>query len=95
MKLLFTPLRMISTRLAGIVGRRSVDRIWRTFDRSTPPKSDERSAGWVRLAAALALEGAVLRLAAGLFDKASREWFQRLTGRWPGAKRPAAEDAEG
>jgi hypothetical protein len=94
MKLLFTPLRMISTRLAGIVGRRSVDRIWRTFDRDTPPKSDQRSASWVRLAAALALEGAVLRLTAGLFDKASREWFQRLTGRWPGTKGSDAAQAK-
>jgi hypothetical protein len=90
MKLLFTPLRWISARIAAALGRRSVERIWRTFDEQAPPKSDQRSAGWARLAAALALEGAVLRLAAGLFDKASREWFQRLTGRWPGGEHPDA-----
>lgn len=90
MKLLFAPIRIISGRLAALTGRRTVDRLWRLFDGGKPPKPEDRAVGWPRLLASLMLEGAVLRLLAGVADHASRSWFATLTGRWPGEKPPSA-----
>ncbi|HMD56814.1 MAG TPA: DUF4235 domain-containing protein [Solirubrobacteraceae bacterium] len=84
MKLVFAPIRIASSLLAGITGRRAVDRVWRLFDDGGPPKPEDRTVSWPRLVAALVLEGAILRLMAGVLDHASRSWFAALTGRWPG-----------
>jgi hypothetical protein len=83
-KLLFAPFRIVASRLAGVTGRRTVDRVWKLVDEERPPSPEDRSARWPRLLAALALEGALMRLVSGAFDHASRRWFARLTGRWPG-----------
>jgi hypothetical protein len=84
MKLLFAPLRMITSRLAGAAGNRIVGRVWNVVDGGARPRPEQRSARWPRLLAALALEGAVFAAVRGAADHACRRWFARLTGRWPG-----------
>ncbi len=84
MKLLFAPLRMIMARFAGAAGKRIVGGVWGAVDGGERPRPEQRGARWPRLLAALALEGAVFAAVRGAADHASRRWFQRLTGRWPG-----------
>ena len=83
-KLMFVPVRILASRLAGLTGRRVLTRVWGAVDKGERPGPEDRRAGWGRLLAALALEGAVVRLVSGAFDHASRRWFARVTGRWPG-----------
>ena len=45
----------------------------------------------MKLAAALAIEGAVFRTVRGLADHGSRRTFARLTGSWPGEAAPGPE----
>ena len=45
----------------------------------------------MKLAAALAIEGAVFRTVRGLADHGSRRTFARLTGSWPGEAAPEPE----
>ncbi|HEX5225523.1 MAG TPA: DUF4235 domain-containing protein [Solirubrobacteraceae bacterium] len=91
-KLMFAPLRFLASRLAGVTGKRTVARVWGAVDDRGRPTPEDRTAGWGRLLAALALEGAVLRVVSGAFDHASRRWFARLTGRWPGPEAPKPDD---
>jgi hypothetical protein len=88
MKLAFVPVSIIGGILAGLVGRKAFDAIWGRVDDQEPPQPDHREAGLVKLAIALAIEGAIFRLVKGLFDHAARRGFARMTGEWPGEEEP-------
>jgi Protein of unknown function (DUF4235) len=94
MKLLFAPLSIISGRLAGMTARKLTDRVWGVLDDREPPRPEQRSAPWPKLAAGLAIKGAVFAVVSGMTDHAARRWFERLTGRWPGEEQTPA-DADG
>jgi hypothetical protein len=83
-KLLFAPFRIAGGVLAGIVGKRVFDRVWRLIDAREVPNPARPGVTWPKLAAALLLQGAILRASRGLFDHGARQFFKRLTGRWPG-----------
>jgi hypothetical protein len=89
LKILFLPFSVVSGWIAGILGRKIFDKTWSLFDRGEPPKAEQRRVSVGKLALALALDGAVFRLVRGLVDHGAREWFLRLTGRWPGEEAPA------
>jgi hypothetical protein len=84
MKLLFAPISIVSGRLAGLTARRLTDRLWSVVDDAQPPRPEQRAAAWPKLAAGLAVEGAVFAVVSGLTDHAARQWFASFTGRWPG-----------
>jgi hypothetical protein len=85
-KILFMPFSVIGGLLAGFVGRKAFERLWRVFDDQAAPDPTRRDVPLGKLAAALALEGATFSVVRGLFDRGSRELFRRATGRWPGAR---------
>ena len=87
-KLLFMPVSIASGILAGLLGRKSFTLIWSAVDKQEPPKAEHRRIGIPKLILALVLEGALLRLARGLVDHASRKGFAGLTGVWPGEEGP-------
>jgi hypothetical protein len=86
-KLLFMPFRVVTGLLAGLLGKKTLDRIWVRIDKQGPPRPEDRRASLGKLALALALEGALLRVVRGLVDHESRRGFAILTGAWPGNKR--------
>lgn len=86
-KLLFKPVGIVAGILAGLAGRKLFKGLWRVVDDAQPPKPEEQSASFGKLAVALILEGAVFRLVKGLAEHGSRQAFTRLTGSWPGAAR--------
>ena len=86
-KLLFMPFRVVTGLLAGLLGKKTFDRIWARIDKQGPPQPEDRRASLGKLALALALEGALLRVVRGLVDHESRRGFAILTGAWPGNKR--------
>lgn len=87
-KILFMPFGVIGGFLAGKVATTAFERLWRLVDDRESPEPDQRAVRWSKLIAALALEGAIFRAVSGIFDRAARELFRRLTGAWPGEERP-------
>jgi Protein of unknown function (DUF4235) len=90
-KALFIPVSVLGGIAAGLVGRKVFERVWALIDSEGPPDPKDRNTTWVKLFAALALEGAIFRAVRGLFDHGSRRGFARLTGAWPGEARPEPE----
>lgn len=84
MKVLFLPLSVLAGILAGIVSKRLFSLLWRPIAGAEPPDHKQRVPDHVTLAAALVLEGAIVRLVRGGVDHASRHAFAHLTGAWPG-----------
>jgi uncharacterized protein DUF4235 len=91
MKFLFAPIGIGTGLLAGLVAQKAFERIWAVVDDEDPPEPDQREVPVLKLLAALAIEGAVFRLAKGLTDRGARSSFAAVTGRWPGEDR-AGED---
>lgn len=90
-KLLFLPFSIGAGILGGIVSKKTFALTWGAIDDRQPPTPRDERTSLGKLALALALEGAVFRLAKGLIDHGSRQGFARLTGRWPGGERQQPE----
>jgi Protein of unknown function (DUF4235) len=90
MKFFFAPVGIAAGLVAGFAAQKAFERIWAVIDDEDPPEPDDRAAPALKLVAALALEGAIFRLAKGLVDRGARSGFAAATGRWPGDD-PAAE----
>jgi Protein of unknown function (DUF4235) len=87
MKILFAPVGIVAGLLAGFAAQKAFDRIWAAIDEADPPEPDDREAPFLKLVGALALEGAIFRIAKGFADHGARSAFASLTGRWPGGER--------
>jgi hypothetical protein len=87
-KLIFIPFSVAGGLLAGIVGRKIFERLWKVFDDEEAPDPKHREIDWRKLVPALLLEGAIFRAVRGLSDHGARRAFSRFTGRWPGEERP-------
>jgi hypothetical protein len=87
-RLFFAPFGLIGGLLAGVVGKKTFEGLWRVIDGQETPDPKQREVSWQKLALALLLEGAIFRTVRGLFDHASRRAFSKLTGSWPGAAAP-------
>lgn len=90
-KLMFTPIGLISSVLAGLVASKLFDMIWLRLAGAEPPLRDRREISWPVVIVAVTLEGAILRLMRVVFDRGARRAFSRATGAWPGEERPAGE----
>jgi hypothetical protein len=88
MKVVFLPFSILGGILAGALGRKAFDAIWGKVDEEEPPQPEHRQVSLPKLVIALVLEGAIFRLAKGLFDHGARRGFARWTGSWPGEERP-------
>jgi hypothetical protein len=88
MKVVFLPFSNLGGILAGALGRKAFDAIWGKVDEEEPPQPEHRQVSLPKLVIALVLEGAIFRLAKGLFDHGARRGFARWTGSWPGEERP-------
>jgi uncharacterized protein DUF4235 len=91
MKVLFMPVGLAAGLAAGIAGRKLFERLWGLVDDEEPPQPENRDIPLAQLALALAVEGAIFRLAKGFTDHAVRRSFAGLTGTWPGEEKPDPE----
>ena len=90
-KLLFIPVSVGASLLAGLISRKVFDQLWGLFDQEEPPDSKHRDIRWSRLLLAGAIQGAVFRMVKEATDHGSRRAFYRTTGSWPGEARPDPE----
>ena len=84
MKVLFLPISVLAGILAGIISKKLFSLVWSAIAGAEPPDHKQRVGDHLTLAAALVLEGAIVRLIRGGVDHASRHGFAHLTGAWPG-----------
>ena len=91
MKLIFTPISVISGLLAGVLAKKIFERAWALVDDEEPPQPEHREFSRPKLFFALVIEGAIFKLTKGLVNHATRSAFAKLTGSWPGEERPEAE----
>lgn len=87
-KLLFVPFSIIGGILAGAIGKKSFQLIWGAFDDEEAPDPQHREISLKKLIPALVLQGAIFRAVRGLLDHGTRHAFRKLTGSWPGEKKP-------
>ena len=87
-KIVFTPFSILAGLLAAFVGKLIFDRIWALIDDEEPPEPEDREISWVKLVAAMAIQGAIFRAVRGIAEHGARVGFQRWTGAWPGDERP-------
>jgi hypothetical protein len=90
-KVFFIPVSVLGSLAAAFVGKKAFEQIWGLVDKEEPPDPKHRETTWLKLVAALALEGAIFRAVRGLFDHGARRGYARLTGTWPGQERPEPE----
>jgi len=90
-KFLFLPFSLAIGFLAGMIAKKSFERVWGMIDDQEPPDAEHREVSYVKLVAALAIEGAIFRLVKGLVDHGTRRAFARATGAWPGEEQPEPE----
>ena len=90
-KILFIPFSIVGGILAGLVGKKVFEQVWGLIDDEEPPGPKHRDTSWIKLLAAMAIEGAIFRAIRGAFDHGARSSFARLTGTWPGEKQPDPE----
>jgi hypothetical protein len=90
-KLLFLPLSIGTGILAGLISKKAFETIWSAIDDKEPPQPERRQIQLGKLALALTIEGALVRLVKGLVDHGSRHAFARLTGAWPGEQEPETD----
>lgn len=85
---MFIPVSVVGGLLAGLVAKKALEVLWGLVDDQEPPDPEDRQVPWLKLIAALALEGAIFRAVRGAGDHLAREAFSRATGVWPGEDRP-------
>jgi Protein of unknown function (DUF4235) len=88
MSLIFKPIAIATGFLAGFIGEKLFERVWRLIDQEDAPDPRYRELPLGKLIAALVLKGAIFGVLRGLADHGARHGFARLTGEWPGAERP-------
>lgn len=84
MKFLFAPIGILAGLIAGFAAQKGFERVWAAIEDGDAPEPEDREVSYPKLAAALALEGAVFRLVKGMVDRGARVSFASVTGSWPG-----------
>ena len=88
-KLLYKPLAMTISVLAGLVASAIFQRVWRLVShRDEPPKPTQAGRSWGEVLAAAALRGAIFGVVTAALDRSGAVGFERATGVWPGEKEP-------
>ena len=93
-RIIFVPIGIVGGLIAGQISKKIFDFIWSRISEEEAPEPEHREVSWPQLLAALAVEGAIFRLAkgraaaGGLVDRGARTGYMRLTGSWPGEDRP-------
>ena len=88
MKLVYLPIGIVLSLLAGQLAKKVFDVIWGQIEDREAPRPKDREIELPKLALALVIEGALFRLVRGVVDHYARRGFQTVSGSWPGEERP-------
>ena len=87
-RILFAPFSIVAGLVAGLMARKLTTLIWGLIDDEEAPDPEHRDVPWTKLVVSMAIEGAVFAADRGATDHASRTYFARATGVWPGEEEP-------
>jgi hypothetical protein len=88
MKLLYIPVSLGTSIVAGALGRWLFSQLWEAFDDQEPPQSEHLRTSWTKVLISAALRGAVFAGVRAAVDRSSRLAFMNVTGSWPGELEP-------
>jgi hypothetical protein len=84
-KLLYRPVGLGSSLLAGAVAGALFKRIWKAVAKEDdPPTALQSEYGIGHLLLAAAVQGAIFGVVKAAIDRSGAEGFRKLTGEWPG-----------
>jgi hypothetical protein len=90
-KLVFIPVNLGASLIAGLIGKRLFGVIWGVIDDEQPPKPEHRDVPIAKLVLALTIEGIIISVIRGIASHGSRHAYARLTGSWPGDEKPQSK----
>jgi hypothetical protein len=88
MKVIYKPFGVILGVIAGILGRRAFDAIWKRVDEEKPPKATTKETTIAKVIGAAAIQGVIFKVVRVGVDRAGARGWEHLTGSWPGEQRP-------
>ena len=86
-QILYMPIGIGTSLIAGLVARRVVQQVWK---HATPgpnaeaPKPLESRYGWREILVAAAIQGVIFSLVKAVVRRGGAQAFQKWTGDWPG-----------
>jgi len=85
MKLLYKPVGLLASVLAGVAAGAIFKRVWALASgEEDKPDAKDKQRGWGEVLAAAAIQGAVFAGVKAAVDRAGATGYERLTGVWPG-----------
>ena len=85
MKLLYKPFGLVVGLLAGVLANVLFRKLWAVASRRDDvPTPTTKTASFGEVAAAAALQGAVMKGTRAIVDRAGAKGFEKATGTWPG-----------
>jgi hypothetical protein len=88
MKLLFIPVSLGGSLVAGALGRWLFSKVWEAVDDQEPPESEHLRTTWSRVMLSAVLRGALFAGVRAAVDRSTRLAFMNVTGAWPGEQEP-------
>lgn len=84
-KLLYKPVGMLVSVLAGMLAGTIFKRVWKlTAREDQAPKATDARRSWREVLLAATLQGAIFALVKAAVDRGAAEGTRELTGVWPG-----------
>ena len=90
MKLLYKPIALIASLIAGRVGRSVFRGLWAKLDDEPPPRPGSGEGSVIKVVGAQALQAAVMAGVTAAVDRAFARAFHHLVGVWP--DKPAEDE---
>jgi Protein of unknown function (DUF4235) len=94
MKLLYKPVAIIASLIAGRLGRSLFRSLWSRLDDAPPPKPGSGEASVAKVVGAQALQAGIMAGTAAAVDRAFARVFHHLIGVWPDSPAEAPDDVQ-
>ncbi|HZO36133.1 MAG TPA: DUF4235 domain-containing protein [Solirubrobacteraceae bacterium] len=92
MKVIYKPIGVVLGLIGGILGKRAFNAVWKRVDEEKPPKATTKETTIAKVVSAAALQAVIFKVTRVVVDRAGARGWERLTGSWPGEKRPKPAD---
>jgi xanthosine utilization system XapX-like protein len=88
MKVVYKPFGILLGIIGGLLGKRAFNAVWKHVDEERPPKATTKETTIAKVVGAAAIQGIIFKVVRVLVDRAGARGWERMTGAWPGERRP-------
>ncbi len=92
MGVIYKPFGIVLGLLAGLLGKRIFNVVWKKIDDQDPPKATTQEADWSKIITAAAVQGVIFKVTRVVVDRNAAKGWAYATGSWQGEKRPDPVD---